>query len=381
MNSQAFTTDVFAGNLRRMHNLMDEDNLDLLVLGSPSNIIYATGIRGPSGILALTRNCVDKLVVPLLDYWRALEAAPRGMDILVAYRGGEEAIAADVPSRKIVKGGLLDAAAKIVEECDAKRVAADLSQLPHSMAKGLVEKIGAEDYSKKISMLRSVKSREEIELIEQAVRIAEEAFRRAYDYLHEGVTEAEVAGLVFSEIMRLGGWYEAFPTIVAFYSNTAFPHHTPTTLQLGVEGPILIDWGAVYAGYRSDSTRTFWLKGSPSQKFKEHLEAVWEAQGEAIDTISAGVEAWEPDRAARRVLEKYGLEKYFIHGLGHGVGVDIHEEPYLRPGSKTVLEKNMVVTIEPGIYLPGMYGIRIEDLAVVTASGLRLLTKLPRILP
>jgi Xaa-Pro dipeptidase len=371
---------VFDVNRKRLSNLLEEKNLDLLILASPSNVTYATGIRSPSGILVLSKECPPTLVVPLLDYDRTVSQAPPEADILIAYRGGEESITAEVPKKKVIKGGLSDAAKHIAEKCGAKRVGADLSATSYQMARALIEKLEAVDLASDIFRLRAVKSPDEVALIEKAVRIAEEGFRRLLDYIDSGITEQKAAGKLFYEMLSRGAWYEAFPTIVAFYSNTAYPHHTPTGLSLGAPGPLLVDWGAIHMGYRSDMTRTLWHGGPAPARFKRVLEAVLQAQEEAMDTIAEGVEAWEPDRAARRVLEAEGLGKYFIHGLGHGVGVDIHEEPYLRPGSKTVLEKNMVVTVEPGVYLTGLYGIRIEDMVLVTPSGAKRLTRLPKLL-
>ncbi|MCE4625296.1 MAG: Xaa-Pro peptidase family protein [Desulfurococcales archaeon] len=370
--------DVFRGNLKKLSKLLDEE-FDTLVLFNTSNITYITGLQAPSGAAILSRECPPALAVPLLDYQRVSDHALREFEVYIAFRGGEESIEAEVPKSRVIKGGVVDAVKEILRKCGAKRVGADLSAAPHSIAKQAIEKAGAEDVTQRLYKIRAIKDPREVELIEEAAKIAEAAFSAALSKLLEGVSELELAGLIHYEMRKRGAWYEAFPTIVAFYSNTAYPHHTPGSVRLGKEGPVLIDWGAVTRGYRSDMTRTLW-HGTPAGLFKKHLEAVARAQAEAIDTIHAGVEAWEVDRAARRVLEKEGLARYFIHGLGHGVGIDVHEEPYLRPGSKTVLEKGMVVTVEPGIYLPGMHGIRIEDLALVTPSGARLLTRLPRIL-
>jgi Xaa-Pro dipeptidase len=372
---------VFEENRRKILQLIEEKNLDAIVLAGESNITYTTGIRSPTGMLLLSHKCPPSLAVPLLEFHRISLQMPPEFEIYVVYRGGEENIEAEIPKKKIIKGGLTDGIHFLIKKCGIEKLGADLSNVNYQTGTVLKNKTGAEDVSTDIAKVRAVKSNLEIELIQEAIRIAEDSFRSILDKLTEGTTESRAAGLLFSEMLSRGAWYEAFPSIVAFYSNSAYPHHTPTSLVLGEPGPVLVDWGAIYKGYRSDMTRTFWYKNKVSENFRNHLEQVIEAQEEAIDMISAGVEAWEVDNAARRVLGKYGLAKFFIHGLGHGVGVDIHEEPYLRPGAKTVLEKGMIVTVEPGIYLPGLYGIRVEDMILVTSSGARVLTRLPKTLP
>ena len=371
--------EVFAKNLARLSEVLLEP-YDMVLIFSPSTITYATGIRAPSGMLALTRECGPLMAVPLLDYTRTLEQAPREVELYAAFRGGEESIRTDIPEKLIIRGGLVDAARYFAGKCGAKKIGADLGHSDYRTAKALTEKLGAEDASGLIENVRAVKTSSEIELIEAAVRIAEDAFRSVLEHLGEGVSEASIAGSLYKEMLEREAWGEAFPSIVAFYAHTALPHHTPTPLRLASPGPVLFDWGAIYWGYRSDMTRTFWHGSAPPERFQLHLEAVLEAQGEAADAIAAGVEAWEPDNAARRVLSRKGLDKFFIHGLGHGVGVDIHEKPFLRPGSKSVLEKGMIVTVEPGVYIPGIHGIRVEDLYLVTASGARRLTRLSRII-
>ena len=370
--------ELFVKNALRILAKAEAEGHDLVILANPSNMLYATGIRSPSGIVILSNNCSWTLVTSVLDYSRMSSQAPKRYTVKVAYRGADEALEATVPKSHIVKAPLTEAAVEIVKRCEAKKPAADLGMINHSLASSLKQKIPElSDFSRHLSKIRSIKSSEEIDLITKAVEIAEEALRRTLLYIREGVSEADIAGTLYKELLSLGSWGESFPSIIAFYANTAYPHYTPGQVRLTSPGPILVDWGAVYHGYRSDSTRTFWW-GKSSSTFKKHYEALLEAQEAAIDSIYAGAEAREPDTQARQILRKHGLEKYFIHGLGHGVGVDVHEEPYLRPGSKTILENNMIVTIEPGIYLDKIHGIRIEDLAVVTPSGARLLTKVTR---
>jgi len=369
---------VFEGNRRRVLGALEEEGFDLLVALSKANIVYLTGVREPSGAFVLSHRCEPVLLTPLLEYHRVRVQVP--YRVVAFYRGGERGVEADVPRRDLVEGGLVDAIRKIVGECSPDKPAADLEGLPYQLASKLAE-AGFSDATALLERVRSVKSSDEIALVEEALRVSEAAFADLLGFLEEGVSEAEAAAAIYSGLVSRGAWGEAFPTIVAFYDNTALPHHTPTTLALGVDGPVLVDWGAIVNGYRSDSTRTFWWGSRAPDNFQKILETVVDAINAAYDVLGPGVKAWEVDNAARTVLRKAGYSKYFIHGLGHGVGVNIHERPYLRPGSEDELEPGMIVTIEPGVYLPGVHGVRIEDLVVITPGGFRVLTRLPHLLP
>ncbi len=363
-------------NLGKLLDKAEERGIETLILGSKANIRYTTGIQEPTGIAVASRNCGYTLITPLLDYHRIASQAPSHVEVKAAYRRSDEALEADIPQGDLIQDTPTKAAIEIARTCGGK-TAGDLSAQPYPQARALAE-AGVEDITSLISRARSIKSSWEVELITEAAHKAEEILGRAINMLEEGVTEAGVAG----EIIRLSmeaAEGTSFPPIVAFYSNTAYPHHVPGPTRLGVDGPVLIDMGVAHAGYMSDITRTL-HKGSPGQGFKKLLEAVAEAQAAAIDRVAPGAEAWEPDKEARLILSRHGVARHFIHGLGHGVGVEIHEEPYLRPGSRTLLEPGMVVTVEPGVYLPGLYGVRIEDMVLVTRGGRRLITRFARIL-
>ncbi len=363
-------------NLSRLYARLEEEGLDALILGSPSNIRYTTGIREPTGVAVLGPKCGYTLIVPLLDYHRILSQAPSSIEVKASYRAADEGLEADIPRGDLVRDTPVRAGLEVAKGCGSK-IGGDLSAQPYGQARVLAE-AGVGDYTSLVSGVRAVKSEGELRLIEEAVRAAEEVLSRAVSLVSEGVSESEVAG----EILRgalVKGEGASFPPIVAFYSNTAYPHHTPTGLRLGVEGPVLIDMGVIVDGYRSDITRTMYY-GRPPRGFSRVLESVVNALDSALDVIAPGVEAWEPDKEARLILEREGLARHFIHGLGHGVGVDIHEEPYLRPGSKTVLEEGMVVTVEPGVYMAGSFGVRVEEMVLVTGRGRRLLTRFSRIL-
>ncbi|MCE4603213.1 MAG: Xaa-Pro peptidase family protein [Desulfurococcales archaeon] len=363
-------------NLEKLLGKAEEQGIDTLILGSKANIRYTTGIVEPTGLAVAGRDCGYTLITPLLDYHRIVSQAPSHVEVKAAYRRSDEALEADIPRGDLIQDTPARAALSIARSCGGK-VAGDLSAQPYPQARILAGE-EVEDLTSLINRVRSIKSSWEVEIMVEAAYKAEEILGKVIGMLADGVTEAGIAG----EILRLSmeaAEGTSFPPIVAFYSNTAYPHHVPGPTILGVDGPVLIDMGVVHMGYMSDITRTLY-KGSPGQGFRKVLEAVAEAQAAAIDRVAPGAEAWEPDKEARLLLARHGLARHFIHGLGHGVGVEIHEEPYLRPGSKTVLEPGMVVTVEPGVYMPGLYGVRIEDMVLVTRGGRRVLTRFARTL-
>ena len=280
---------------------------------------------------------------------------------------------------RIYRKSLIERVDDHLHECGVKRVFYDRAWLQATLADSITRKLSKSaeliDASDKIAKVRSIKTDFEVELILKAISIAEAALKKAVNEIDAESSEASIAGSILNTMLELGAWGPSFPPIVAFHDHTAYPHHTPTLRLLGPQGAVLIDLGAVYGGLMSDMTRTLWYGGSGPQRFRESLEAVVEAHNTAIDAVAPGVTAGEVDKAARAVLEKYGLDGFFIHGLGHGVGVEIHERPYLRPGNSEPLEPGMVVTIEPGIYIPGLYGIRVEDMVLVTKKGARILTR------
>ena len=185
--------------------------------------------------------------------------------------------------------------------------------------------------------------------------------------------ETELAAELDYRVRRQGAEGPAFDTIVAGGARTALPHAHPTTAALRSGALVLVDMGAMLAGYASDMTRMLFL-GKPGPQVKRAYDAVLEAQLAAIDAVGAGVEAQAVDRAARRVLARHGLDRTFVHSTGHGLGLEIHEPPRIGKKEKTLLEKGMAITIEPGVYIEGFGGIRIEDTVIVRENGCDVLT-------
>lgn len=224
-----------------------------------------------------------------------------------------------------------------------------------------------------IAPLRERKSADEIEILAQAAHQADVAMQAAVDACRVGATEADVAVAV-QKSFRQSGAESADFFIVGAGANGAFPHHHSSATKLESGDAIVIDIGATHRGYKSDITRMVHL-GKPTPEFMQVYKAVLDANQLAMAAVKPGMKAEEIDRVGRRVLESAGLGKYFTHRLGHGLGLDGHETPWIMNGNATVLEEGMVFSIEPGVYFPGKFGIRIEDIVVVTANGVRNLTR------
>lgn len=223
-----------------------------------------------------------------------------------------------------------------------------------------------------MSRLRIVKSPEEIEACAAAAAQADRAMQAAVDACRPGVTEADVAW-VTEQAFRLDGAERVEFTLIAAGANASRPHHHSGQKVLKKGEGIIIDIGASLGGYKSDITRVVFL-GKPEEEFLAAYETVRKANEAGRKAVRPGAAAEEVDRAAREVVRHAGLGDYFIHRTGHGLGMDIHESPWIQEGSKTVLEPGMVFSIEPGVYLPGGYGIRVEDIVAVTENGVRVLT-------
>jgi Xaa-Pro aminopeptidase len=224
-----------------------------------------------------------------------------------------------------------------------------------------------------IDKLRMIKTPIEVDKIRRSVLTNSKAFEAAKKALKPGITENQAAAEIDYQMRRFGAEKTAFDTIVAFGIRSALPHAHPTSKKLAKDELVLIDMGACQDGYASDMTRVLFLE-KPKPKIASLYRAVLEAQLAAIDAVREGVTAERVDRAARNVLGAYGLDKAFVHSTGHGLGLEIHEGPRLGKKDKTRLDAGMVITIEPGAYLEGQGGVRIEDTILVTKTGCEVLT-------
>ncbi|GAV22383.1 M24 family metallopeptidase [Carboxydothermus pertinax] len=237
--------------------------------------------------------------------------------------------------------------------------------------------IELQNLSEVVDELREVKDKDEVELIKKACSIADDAFSHLLKRITSGMTEKELAWELEKYMREAGAEDLAFDTIVASGERGALPHGVATSKKITPGEMITLDFGAKFQGYHSDITRTIAL-GEPPAKMLEIYEIVLEAQEAALNALKPGAFAVDVDRVARDIIAKAGYAEYFGHGLGHGVGLNIHEGPRLSPKGKAVLQPGMVVTVEPGIYLPGIGGVRIEDTVLVTENGFEVLTHSPK---
>lgn len=294
----------------------------------------------------------------------------------------ETQIAAECPSLEAAvrppSQPLIDLVGEVIGDGSVDRVGIEASHLTVDTMRRLEARLPDVRWvetSGEVERLRSVKEPEEIAIIRRAASIAERAFRSVTSKLTSRWTEREIAFELEATMRVLGADGVSFSPIVAVEPSGALPHYRPEDVRLAATATLLIDWGASYQGYASDITRTL-HRPPASEEFRHAYEAVLESQLAAIEAIRPGAETREVDAVARGILEKAGLGPAFKHGLGHGIGLEIHEAPRLGASSDETLQPGMVVTVEPGVYLEGRFGIRIEDDVLVTESGHEVLTRL-----
>jgi Xaa-Pro aminopeptidase len=237
--------------------------------------------------------------------------------------------------------------------------------------------IGLKAFDGPVTGLRAVKSDDELGLIERSLAVTEHAFKKTLSVIKPGISEMEIKTELEYRMARDGSEKPAFDTIIGSGPNAAVPHHRTGKRKVRKGDMIIMDFGAVVDGYYSDLTRTVFV-GRPDAVYRERYQAVRDAMERVEESARHGMTCPEADAIARKVLESKGLAKYFTHSLGHGVGVEIHEAPSLNPRSPETLEAGMVVTVEPGIYIEGWGGIRIEDMVSVGKKKSRVLNSLSR---
>lgn len=334
--------------------------LDGLIVSAQANIRYLAGFTGSNGLLAIGQGAVVLFTDPR---YGAQAAEQAGCRVRVV--------------RRLIEGGLVP----VLRRLGWKRIGFEPSRLPYSMYEklraglpGTVRLVPTENLMEE---LRAVKSAEEIARIRRSAATALEAFARVSAMIRPGMKETEVAAELDYQMRRLGAEGPAFDTIVASGERSAWPHAGASSKALEAGEPVLIDMGARQDGYASDLTRMVALGRAPRRIAAMH-RAVLEAQLAALEAVREGVSCGAVDRAARQVLRRHGLERYFVHSTGHGLGLEIHEPPRLGARERTRLRAGMVVTIEPGVYIPGVGGVRIEDTVVVTPNGAEILTDAPK---
>lgn len=333
-------------------------NVDGALIVSPESRRYFTGFNASDGFLFITKSGS----VFLTDS-RYIEAAKNKI------------ICCEVEEQK---GKLMDYAKRF----NCKVLAVEADRLTVTQLKNLRKalhgiKLTTVSTDKIIDSFRAVKNEAEIENICKAQRIAEAAFDHILGFIKVGVTEKEVALELDHYMLSHGADGLSFETIAISGANTSKPHGVPTDKKIEHGDFVTMDYGAVVNGYHSDMTRTVAV-GAASDEQKKIYKIVFEAQLAVLQVLKNGVKCSDADKAARDVITEAGYGEYFRHSTGHGVGIEIHEKPFISPKSTATLRSGNVVTDEPGIYIPGKFGVRIEDMALITENGCKNLTKAPK---
>ena len=342
---------------RLLARRLDELEVEALLVMRQVNVRYLTGFTGSNGQLLLS-----------------------GEPVLFTDPRYDEQSSKEAPDlrREIYHRAFFEALSSAVQEQGVRRMGFerhDVTFETHERLSGL--EVDLVPVGPEVERLRWTKDPEEIGHLERAQEITDTAFELVVGKLAEGMTERDVALELELAMRREGAERVGFDTIAAFGENAAEPHHHPTDRGLGRGDLVKLDFGCVVEGYHSDMTRTVAF-GEPGEELREIYDLVARAQEAGIGAVRAGVRGDAADAAARSVIEKAGHGERFGHSLGHGVGLEIHEGPTLRRGSEDVLPEHTVVTVEPGVYVPGTGGVRIEDAVVVTDGGCRPLPRAPK---
>jgi Xaa-Pro aminopeptidase len=349
--------------LDKLRKRLKKDRVDVLLVASEPNVRYLTGFTGEASALLVGDD--RSLLVSDGRFATQIEQECPGLEVHI----------------RPVGQLLFDALGEVLDKLGMRRVGFEPSSLSVANLETLKEKAkgaGWVGLSGRVESLRAVKDRDEVELIRRAVDQAERAFAMLRAGLAGGDSEKDAADALEGYLRKCGASSAAFPPIVAVGPRAALPHAQPTDeAKIGDSGFVLVDWGASAGPYKSDLTRVL-VTGKVTPKFERVYRTVLAAQERGIAALKPGATAGEVDAAARSVIEEAGFGRFFTHGLGHGIGLEIHENPFLRRENPVRLKAGMVVTIEPGIYLPDWGGIRIEDDVLVTPDGPEVLTRVPK---
>ncbi|AIF69007.1 peptidase M24 [Palaeococcus pacificus DY20341] len=341
--------------IEKVQAYLSENEIDAALITRNENLFYFTGSSPVLGGYLIITPDESTFFVPELEHEQAKEES-------------------SVPVEKFKK---LD---ELYEHFKRFKVLGVEGSMSLSFSNQLKEKAEIKDLKiidELIKESRIVKTPQEIEVIEAACKIADMAMMVALEEISEGKTEREIAAKMEYIMKTHGAEKPAFDTIIASGWRSALPHGVASDKRIEKGELVVIDEGALYGHYHSDITRTI-VVGSPNEKQKEIYEIVLEAQKAAVEAAKPGMTAKELDSVARDIIKEYGYGDYFIHSLGHGVGLAIHEWPRVSQADETELKEGMVITIEPGIYIPKLGGVRIEDTVVITKNGARRLTKTER---
>ena len=346
----------------KLRRQIKQEGLDALLVTNFKNVTYLTGFTGDDSFLLVTAK--DDLLISDQRYTTQLEEECPGLELAIRAPGTK----------------MLEFTAKNVEKAKAARLGIEAESMTVGLRDGLAAAVSKAELvptANWVEELRVVKDRDEIDRTRRACELARRAFDVVRAKLTPAMTEMEVANELEYQARRFGAKGMSFESIVAVGPRAALPHARPTRRRIGESEFTLIDWGVNEGLYMSDLTRVL-ATAKISPKLRKLYGVVLKAQLAGIEAVKPGATCEQVDRAARAVIEQAGHGKAFGHGLGHGIGLEIHEAPRLAQGQQTVLKPGMIVTVEPGIYFAGWGGIRIEDDVLVTRDGHEVLTSVPK---
>jgi Xaa-Pro aminopeptidase len=352
-----------AARLARLRPLILGAGVDHLLVTNPVDVGYLTGFLGGDSWLLVPADDSRPVVISDFRYQEELEPVRALAEVFIRSKGMIEAAGEILRGRRGTRCGIQ------AEHCPV----ADMVALSAMLGPEHIAPVGG-----LVARLRIKKDAHEVGLIRKANRLQENALEAVLNKVKAGKTELEIAARLEEEMKMRGSSEPGFKTIVAARANGSLPHYRPGNVKLAKGKTVLIDWGAVYQGYHGDMTRVFALGKWPG-KMKDIYKIVLEAQETAAAALAPGRHAHEIDAVARNIIRDAGYGEQFGHGLGHGMGMNGHEDPRLNPlYPDMVLEPGHVVTVEPGIYLPGVGGVRIEDNYVITEGGAENLCSMPK---
>ena len=353
------------GRLDRLRAAFDEHEIDALVVTTLPNVRYLTGFSGSAAVLVVTRDLSrahDRRSLPH-PVGRAAAAGRR--------RPRSRSPSAPGPSSGRRRCAALDAAG-------AGRIGLEAGNVTWSGQRSWADLLGGDKLvptANAVEALRERKDAAEIARMERAAAIADAALFEVLPLMSQGVTEEHFALELDTAMRRGGAESTAFETIVAAGENSAKPHHHPGSRRINGGDPVVVDFGATFEGYRSDMTRTFCVDAEPEGELARIFDVVQTSQAAGAAAVRPGIAAKDVDDICRRIIADAGWAERFEHGTGHGVGLDIHEAPTVSQLGTAILAPGFVVTVEPGVYVPGHGGVRVEDTLVVTEDGARPLTR------
>jgi Xaa-Pro aminopeptidase len=351
----------FRTRQKKLRDHLATTRFDGLLVSHLPNIRYLCGFTGSAGLLLVEQG--ESVFLTDVRYDTQAHEEVKGAKVVIAHKAPLAALGDFLTKRrKRSRGTTIGLESEHFTIAERKRL-------------GQVVPTGVrlKDAPSIVERFRMVKGPREMALIKDAVALGAKIFDRGLEVLRAGVKEVEVSAEMELAARRAGAEEMSFPTIIASGARSALPHGRASIKPIPSGAFVVCDFGVILSGYCSDQTRTVWV-GSVPQDARRSYEAVREAQQVAIEAVRPGIAVGEVDAAARKVLKKAGLGRHFTHSTGHGVGLEIHESPRVAAGQSEVLMPGMVITIEPGVYFPGKWGVRIEDMVAVTAGGCEILT-------